>query len=232
MTYAKRDLFANISRFTGATRALLALPHKPLLVVLNYHRIGEPTQSPYDAQLFSARPHELDAQVSFWKRRFHVATLDEAIETVDNPGKCRGTSVLFTFDDGYVDNFQSAFPILATHGVQGVFFLPTAFIGTNKVSWWDEIAYIVRHCRRTKIRLASPPCEFDLTMDDVNVVIARILDVYRTAADSGSEAFLAQIEEACDSPRPNGSERTFMNWEEAGAMIRGGMAIGSHTHRH
>ena len=28
------------------------------------------------------------------------------------------------------------------------------------------------------------------------------------------------------------SERTFLNWEEAAAMLKGGMSIGSHTHTH
>lgn len=232
MKYAKRDLLAEISRFSGFTRVLAALPQKPVLLVLNYHRIGEPAETSYDAEVFSARPQDLDAQVSFWKRRFHVTTLEEALDMVENPGKHRGTSILLTFDDGYVDNFQAAFPILAGHGVQGVFFLPTSFIGTNRLSWWDQIAYMIRRSRRSRFRLATPPAEFDLAADGVNAVIARVLDLYRTASESGSEAFLAQIEEACYCPRPDGSHRTFMNWEEAAAMARGGMAIGSHTHSH
>lgn len=232
MKYPKRDLLADVSRFCGFTRLLGALPRKPLLIVLNYHRIGEPAETSYDAEVYSALPRELDAQVSFWKRRFHVATLEEAIDMVDKPNRHRGTSVLLTFDDGYIDNFESAFPILAGHGVQGVFFLPTAFIGTNRLSWWDQIAYMVKHSRRNRIRLATPPCEFDLAADGMNAVIANLLDLYRTTSESGSEAFLAQVEEACDSPRPDGSQRTFMNWEEAAAMARGGMAIGSHTHSH
>jgi peptidoglycan/xylan/chitin deacetylase (PgdA/CDA1 family) len=232
MKYPKRDLLADISRFSGVTRVLAALPQRPLLLVLDYHRIGEPSETSYDAEVFSARPHELDAQIAFWKRRFHVATLDEAVDMVERPRNQRGTSILFTFDDGYVDNFQSAFPILASHGVQGVFFLPTSFIGTNRLSWWDQIAYIIRHSRRARIRLTTPPCEFDLGANGVNAVIARVLDLYRTTSESRSEAFLAQIEEACDSPRPDGSQRTFMNWDEAAAMARGGMAIGSHTHSH
>lgn len=232
MKYPKRDLLADISRFSGFTRVLAALPQKPLLLVLNYHRIGEPAEAAYDAEVFSARPHELDAQVSYWKKRFHVATLEEAIDMVESPRIHRGTSILFTFDDGYVDNFQAAFPILSGHGVQGVFFLPTSFIGTNRVSWWDQVAYVIRHSRRTRIRLAAPPAEFDLATDGTNAVIASVLDLYRRTSESGSEAFLTHIEEACDSPRPDGSQRAFMNWEEASDMARGGMAIGSHTHSH
>jgi len=56
----------------------------------------------------------------------------------------RDTRVLLTFDDGYRDNYDLAFPILRSHGVQGVFFLPTTFIGTDAIAWWDEIANLIQ----------------------------------------------------------------------------------------
>jgi peptidoglycan/xylan/chitin deacetylase (PgdA/CDA1 family) len=230
--YAKRDLLADLSRFSGVTRVLSALPRKPLLIVLNYHRIGEPDKSPYDAEVFSATPQDLDTQISFWKRRFHIATLEEAIDMVERPERHRGTSVLFTFDDGYLDNYELAFPLLANHGVQAIFFLPTSFIGTNRIPWWDVIAYIVKNSRKKRFRLEAPPCEFDLAAEGIHRAIPRLLDLYRRAAQTGSEHFIALLEEACDSPRPNGSHRCFLNWDEAAAMLRGGMSIGSHTHSH
>jgi peptidoglycan/xylan/chitin deacetylase (PgdA/CDA1 family) len=125
--------------------------------------------------------------------------------------------------------------VLASRGVQGVFFLPTAFIGTNRFSWWDTIAYIIRRSRKQRFRLGVPPFrEFDLDAMDVRSVITRVLDVYRrgNGGERGSEPFVAMLEEACGSPRPEGLESCFMNWDEAGIMLRGGMAIGSHAHSH
>lgn len=228
----KRDLLADVSRFTGFTWALSSLPRKPLLIVLNYHRIGNPAGSPYDSEVFSATPEALDAQVTFWKSRFRTATLEEAIDMVESPGRHSGTAVLFTFDDGYLDNYESAFPILKGHGVEGVFFLPTSYIGTNRMAWWDSVAYIIRNCRKKSFRLTSPAAEFDLPVNGRDATIAKVLDLYRRLSSSNSESFLSMLEEACDSPRPNGSDRCFLNWEEAADMARGGMAIGSHTHSH
>jgi peptidoglycan/xylan/chitin deacetylase (PgdA/CDA1 family) len=232
MKYPKRDLLADVSRSTGITRAILSLPQKPVLLVLNYHRIGDPSQSPYDAEVFSVTPPEFDAQISFWKSRFHVATLAEAIDLLERPQRHRGTSILITFDDGYLDNFKLAFPILANHGVQGVFFLPTSFVGTNHLPWWDVIAYIVRHAHQRRFRLEGSAFEFNLDGERVNSVIAKVMNLYRSTAQCSSEAFIAQLEQACDSQRPDGSHRCFLNWEEAAAMVHGGMAIGSHGHTH
>jgi peptidoglycan/xylan/chitin deacetylase (PgdA/CDA1 family) len=66
----------------------------------------------------------------------------------------RDTRVLLTFDDGCRDNYDLAFPILRSHGVQGVFFLPTAFIGTDAIAWWDEIANLIQ--RATTVLFERP----------------------------------------------------------------------------
>jgi peptidoglycan/xylan/chitin deacetylase (PgdA/CDA1 family) len=64
--------------------------------------------------------------------------LDEAIDIAHGNVPARNR-VLVTFDDGYLDNYTVAFPILRSLGVQGVFFLPTAFVGTGELPWWDII---------------------------------------------------------------------------------------------
>jgi peptidoglycan/xylan/chitin deacetylase (PgdA/CDA1 family) len=235
MRFSKRDALATLSQYSGITALLGVLPAKPILMVLNYHRIGNADETPYDPQVFSCTAGELDRQVGFLKRRFHLATLDEVLDIAESRRKPSGTVVLLTFDDGYLDNYQSAFPVLAAHCVQGVFFLPTAFLGSSRLSWWDTAAYIIKRSRKRKFRLGVPPFqEFDLDAEPARKVVAHVLNAYVTGSGfhRDSEPFLAMLEEACDSPRPDGSERCHMNWEEVATMLRGGMAIGSHAHSH
>lgn len=233
MSIPKRDALAVCCRYLGVTGLLSALPTKPILLVLNYHRIGNREETPFDSEIFSATAEEFDEHVRFLKRRLHVATLEEAIEIVEERKRPRDAVALLTFDDGYLDNYEAAFPVLTAHGVQGVFFLPTAFVGTNRLSWWDTIAYLVKHSRQRKIRLGIPPFpEFDLAALGAARATSRIIAIYRAEARESSEPFIAMLEEACGLPRPGGSARCFMNWEEAAALLRGGMAIGSHSHNH
>ena len=233
MTISKRDALAACCRYSGITRALGLLPDKPLLLVLNYHRIGNGDESPYGPDNFSCTEEQFDGHVRFLKRRMHVASLDEAIDLVEKRSLPRRPMALLTFDDGYVDNYQIAFPVLKSHGVQGLFFLPTAFIGSDRISWWDSVAYIVKHSRKRKFRLGIPPYrEIDLDAKGPISPTLQIMYLYKSEGLETSEPFLARLEEACGSARPDGSERSFMNWEEAAAMLRGGMAIGSHGHSH
>ena len=233
MKRSKRDLFAVSSDYTGLTGLLGLLPTKDLLLVLNYHRIGNPDDSQYDPGVFSVTSEELDEHVRFVKRRFHIATLAEAIEIVEGRRRSRGTAVLLTFDDGYLDNYQSAFPILSSRSVQGVFFLPTSFVGTNRLPWWDVMAWIVRRARKPIFELKYPGVHrFDVGRDGICRVIEQVLWVYKRAAQDDATHFVDMLEEACGASRPDGSERCFLNWDEARIMLRGGMAFGAHSHSH
>lgn len=229
----KRELIARVFGDTGITRALEGLPGQKILMVLNYHRIGDPWESPYDPGVFSSTDEEFDWQIEYLKHRYYMTTLEEAIAMACGDTAIR-TSVLITFDDGYLDNYRLAFPVLRSHGVQGVFFLPTSFVGTSHVPWWDVIAYIIRNSRKDVIRLQYPEqIEFDLKRQGVAHVIMKVLQLYKKPAMTLHERFVSDLEAACgtSAPSPN-AERCFMNWGEAREMQEGGMAFGSHTHTH
>src|SRR5579863_9706589 len=97
----KRELLARMCSRAGLTRVLESMPQRRALIVLNYHRIGNADETPFDSGVFSATAEELDSQIAYFKRRFHVATLEEVFAMIcgDIP---RGTNVLITFDDGYI----------------------------------------------------------------------------------------------------------------------------------
>ncbi len=231
----KRELVARVCAASGLTRLLEYSPKRRVLMVLNYHRIGNASETPYDSGTFSATEDEFDWQISYVKRHFHVATLEEAIALLDAPtGRVSEPTVLVTLDDGYLDSYTTAFPVLRSHAVQAVFFLTTAFVGTNHLPWWDVIAYIVKRSRARVIRLEYPePMTFDLDSTGMDKVIMQVLQLYKQPSMKDYERFVAELERACDSARPPANvDRRFLNWDEAREMERGGMAIGSHTHTH
>ncbi len=65
---------------------------------------------------------------------YRVVGLDEAVEKFICQRKCIHSNqshkpVVITFDDGFSDFYDRAFPVLAGHGYSATVFLPTAFIG-------------------------------------------------------------------------------------------------------
>src|SRR5690606_3050624 len=144
----KRTAARMLSR-TGLGRLFAALMPSSGILILNYHRIGDGSASPYDRELFSADAEAFDAQVARLARDCDVISPAD-IESV--AGR-RGRHVLLTFDDGYLDNYDTAFPILRRHGVQATFFIATGYIDRPRLPWWDEIAWLLRSTAAARLDL-------------------------------------------------------------------------------
>ncbi len=230
----KRELLSNLCAAAGATWLLEHVPARPVLMILNYHRIGDKDTTDYAPGLFSCTAAEFEWQMVYVKRRFRIVTLEDVMGLLSGQRRLTEAQVLVTFDDGYIDNYQVAYPALARHGIRAVFFLPTGFAGSSRLPWWDEIAYMVKRCRRLRFRLEYPhPQDFDLENDGAEQCLMQVLRLYNQPAMRDHARFLEQLEHACDSSRRgSAAERLFLDWDEAREMQRGGMAFGSHTHSH
>ncbi|QHT65783.1 polysaccharide deacetylase family protein [Rhodocytophaga rosea] len=51
--------------------------------------------------------------------------------------------IVISFDDGYVDNYLEAKPLLEKYELPATFFISNKHIGTTKAFWWDELAYLL-----------------------------------------------------------------------------------------
>jgi peptidoglycan/xylan/chitin deacetylase (PgdA/CDA1 family) len=231
----KREWLAQGLLWSGAALLLSRLPARDSLLVLNYHRIGNPEEDLFDPGVFSATPDQFDDQISYLKQRISLVNLEEALAFIGGSlkEKTRQCRVLLTFDDGYLDNYEVAYPILRSHGVQGVFFLTTSMVGSSQVAWWGHIAYLVKTARKRHFTLRYPyHLDVDIDRKGLSNSIRNILKLYKMPENTDSARFIRELEEVAegdDLPQPF---RRFLNWDEAREMSRGGMAFGSHTHLH
>jgi peptidoglycan/xylan/chitin deacetylase (PgdA/CDA1 family) len=231
---SKRERASTLAARLGFTRLLERLPRRPSILIINYHRIGDAERDLYDRGLIEATAEEFDDQMAALKRTHRFTELAEVQEFVQHPSRLRHCLVLVTLDDGYRDNYDVAFPILRSHGIRAAFFLATGFVGTRRVPWWDQIAYVIRFAERRRLRLRYPWDEsIDLDVTPADEAIERLLQIYKHPATADQELFLSGVEEACRVTRPQECpERLFMSWEEARELAGAGMGIGAHSHTH
>jgi peptidoglycan/xylan/chitin deacetylase (PgdA/CDA1 family) len=52
---------------------------------------------------------------------------------------------VITFDDGWLDNYLYAYPLLRAHGLTATIFLPTDLVGTDEWLWSDRVGSLLRH---------------------------------------------------------------------------------------
>jgi len=231
----KGELLAQGLFWSGATFLFGQLPERDLLLVLNYHRIGNRDDDPFDPGVFSATGDQLNEQISHLKRHVSLVTLQEAVAFVDGTinEKTRRCRVLITFDDGYLDNYDVAYPILRSHGVQGVFFLATSMVGSCDVPWWDHIAYLMKTARQRRFCLRYPAdLVVDVDKDGMTKSLGDVLGLYKRPENTDPTRFIGELREEAKGNDLPVTMRRFLNWNEAREMTSGGMAIGSHTHSH
>lgn len=103
-------------------------------VILMYHSVaaaGEP------AGCYLVPLRQFKRQMA-WLRfaRYRVLGFEELLDCRREHRLPPGRSVVLSFDDGYADNRQLAFPVLREHGFSAIFFLVTACIGGRNI--WDQ----------------------------------------------------------------------------------------------
>lgn len=201
-------------------------------IVLNYHRIGDPRASDLDRQVFSATPEMFERQLKFLKAECDVITPADLPELARRP---RGNYAMITFDDGYRDNFEVAYPILKSMGMKATFFLVTGFVDHPRLSWWDEIAWMVRRCRKDRIG-PTPLVPTALRVDSSRpqATIDHLLGVYKRLSPGACKAFLDQLGEVtgCGRAAAELGRDLWMTWDMIAELRDAGMELGGHTVSH
>jgi peptidoglycan/xylan/chitin deacetylase (PgdA/CDA1 family) len=106
--------------------------------ILLYHRVAD-EQDPFDLCI---SPAQFGAQMTYLRERCAVMSLDDLAEAA-RQGALPPRAVAVTLDDGYLDNFDVASPILERSGVPAMFFVTTADLEQPREFWWDTVRRIV-----------------------------------------------------------------------------------------
>lgn len=202
------------------------------LLVLNYHRIGESRGTPWDHDLWSATSEDFEWQVRHLKRDFDIVTPDDLDQVKSDP---RGRYILLSFDDGYRDNYEHAFPILRDNGVSATFFIATRFIDAPYISWWDEVAWMIRQTKCDFLEGTSwLPEPIFIDKLDPQVTIRVLLKILKKLDGGKSQEFLNNLgrETGCGRCPAEHADDMWMNWDMIREMRAGGMHFGAHTVNH
>jgi peptidoglycan/xylan/chitin deacetylase (PgdA/CDA1 family) len=100
----------------------------PGIRILYYHSVSDaPIRS-------SVSPEAFEHQMACLRTSgCHLLSLGEAVERLAARERFTGNSVVVTFDDGFRDNYEQAFPILMRYRIPATVFLTVAHIGTDRL---------------------------------------------------------------------------------------------------
>lgn len=135
----------------------------PQILVLNYHKVSDEFLS------LAVAPADFDWQMRYLKEHgYHAITPDELYDALEGTGQLPANPVLITFDDGYQDNYDNAYPILRKYGLKGTVFVVTSFLGTRKgYLTWDECREMEKNGMTVASHTVDHKSMTDLTNDQL-----------------------------------------------------------------
>jgi peptidoglycan/xylan/chitin deacetylase (PgdA/CDA1 family) len=186
------------------------------VVLLMYHRVVPRAEvvSTYVQPGMYVTPETFERHLQFLTAHFDLLTFRELLARWDAGGwNETARYCVVTFDDGWIDNYQYAYPLLRRYGVPATVFLPTALTGSNDWLWSDRLGDLLRRRARGRPEEWDSLIERakDLSEDDREDLIGRIAVEVGAAAPAG---------------------RRFVNWDEVADMSCHGIAFGSHSSSH
>lgn len=111
--------------------------------ILMYHYISVP---PPDADKYrldlSVTPENFEAQVKYLATQGYTAIrLSDLSEHLLTGKPLPPKPIVLTFDDGYLDNYENAFPILMKYQFVGTFFVITNYVDAQKPGYmnWNQL---------------------------------------------------------------------------------------------
>lgn len=75
---------------------------------------------------------------------YHFISMDDAAAIVAGKLAPIDNAAVLTFDDGYLNNFTQALPVLREFGVPGVFYIATGLIESRRPFWFDRLDYVLQ----------------------------------------------------------------------------------------
>ena len=107
-----------------------------------YHYVRDLENSRYPSIKGLSTTHFVK-QIEYLHSMYNIVSMEEVIDSIENNSKLPSNAVVLTFDDGYVDHYLNAFPVLDRLGLQGSFFIPVKPVVEHYVLDDNKIQFII-----------------------------------------------------------------------------------------
>jgi peptidoglycan/xylan/chitin deacetylase (PgdA/CDA1 family) len=196
------------------------------LTVLIFHRV---LPSPDPLRPSEPDVQEFEAKMSCVSRWFNVLPLADAVRGLST-GDLPECPLSITFDDGYLDNYTLALPILTRLGLHATFFVASGFLDGGRM-WNDTVIEAIRAHRAGILdlrKLGLQQYRTGTTAERREAIHQLVSELMYRPADERTN--LATAIAALTGARL--PEDLMMTSQHVAALHRHGMAVGAHTVTH
>lgn len=213
--------------------SLLESRQKNLLRILVYHRVRTPQSENIlsDPSLISATPQQFEQQIRYVQKNYHLLSIIDLIRAIESRDPLPPQSLMITFDDGYHDFLDTAWPILERYQIPSLLFLATGFLSSeNQLYWWDQLYQGIFKTRLTRLNLTSMG---SFQLENIQQKWGAFNELKRQISarcnDHAMQLFIQIMNELDVIPQTTG---LLLNWNEVRYLQDCGCSLAAHTRHH
>jgi peptidoglycan/xylan/chitin deacetylase (PgdA/CDA1 family)/CelD/BcsL family acetyltransferase involved in cellulose biosynthesis len=200
----------------------------PCARILYYHRVNNEQDL-----FFPAISTELfEQQMRFVSQHYKVVPLSALLTHLQEGSP--EIVVAVTFDDGYRDNYQNAFPILQHYGLPATIFLTTGTVDSREPLWFEQLANALKKTTQESVDLeVDIPRRFWMrTQAERLHANQQIFQLLRALPDCDRMDWLQRILRQLAVADGDELRNKMLTWDEIRAMRAHGVEFGGHTVSH
>jgi len=214
------------------------------LLILMYHRVLPATDDRTRSEEpgMYVTPESLTLHLNTLCENFTFFKLSEWIKDKNEGVALPELACAVTFDDGWADNYEFAFPILQELGIPATIFLVSDMMGTKQVFWPERLARTVMTIASQHPREWSHPALEWLHSADTHYPfscdtptpeqLSELIASAKVLPDQDIHRLLDEVDSALELEL-NSHTASLLSWEQVIKMTASGLVeAGSHTCRH
>jgi len=240
----KRVIKRGLQHVAAGMGAIEQFSQKPYLMILMYHRIlpanDERTLTEEPGMIVT--PETLRLHLEIAKNKFDIIKLSDWVKMKESGSSLPRRACAITFDDGWADNYEFAFPILKSLKIPATIYLTSSLISTDKKFWPERLSNLIIDISRNHSEKWSRSCldwvrnsRTGYTFNDqvpTQDELAEIIDAAKHLPDQEIHSRIDKIELEL-SISTSSNQPSLLTWEQLDEMIKFGLIeAGSHTCHH
>jgi len=180
-------------------------------------------------------------------RTHTTVTMPDLVKLLDSGDAQDRPLAAVTFDDGWLDNYTNAFPLLQQYQVPATIFIASNFIDDKEYYWLERMKLVLAHAHRVLVTESIPHRQREvlkkalvaLNVSSLTGSLHPRLGIFladqarnvQSLKLADHNAYLEKIEHIASlAALPD--TRYFMNWDEIRTLRDEGITIGAHTTTH
>ena len=119
--------------------------------IVNFHGVRKTNMETFNNRHMPL--DEFEKIIVYLKNKFNIVSLNEMFEIHRSKKTVSKKTVALTFDDGYANNFEIAFPILKRHNIPATFYIISKCLTLNPYLSWPDMIDLVKKNHKSDISI-------------------------------------------------------------------------------